>query len=252
MKRLTAALLAACTAAASMMLPVSADTPKLPFALEPPESVFVRYRGGSSPESLNSCVVFISPNRQYDEWGQHDGNAAELKACGYSDLTIRSQLDWSIDSQDDWHYNAFWDTDGFDDAGVMRFGSWESTINAGSGMRIFDFMGDISDPGDSRWYGGQGTYTQLEDPAFWDPAAWEDRGEDRFGITGKEYAYDYVGWKDLLKPEQYQEIEIDGQRCAKIDFTEHTAYVRVCCPADRCRYLCCLRVHYHHEEKQET
>ena len=246
MKRLTAALLAACTAAASMMFPVSADTPKLPFALTAPESVFVRYHGLTIPEYLNSCYVYCLPNRQWAEWHQrllsdYSETYAELESFGYSDLSLTAQIDWSIDSQDDWHYNAFWDTGGYDGDGTERLGGWAynysvTDISDRTVFEIFSCMGDIGNPKDSLWNGDHGTYENFLDPAFWD---YDHRGcfggasdttEPVTTVTTEQavtYTVDYDGWKDVLKPEQYEETELDGQRCAKIDFTAHTAYVRM-------------------------
>lgn len=121
------------------------------------------------------------------------------KKYGYTDLWIKAQLDWSIDSPDDWHYNAYWDSDGYDTGWVQHLGTWAyinlpvTGASADSEM-LFLTMGNPGDASDVNW-------------------------------NGTESA---PGWKTALRAGQYKTVTAaDGSQRAALDLTEHTLYVRM-------------------------
>ena len=221
MKRILSAALGAITfmscfsfAAAATNETSSSDV-KLPFDLEAPKNVFIKYLDGN--DSFNSCNVSYSQNNSMSEFfsnladpDQHDKVVEELNKQGIDDLWVQPQMDWSIDSSDDWHYNKYWDTDGYDENQIQRLGDWAYTAlsyypDQTNESWVFRDFGNIEDPEDRVWHGSH-------------------NGSD-----------DYDGWKDVLKEGQYAVIKTDeGESHAKIDFTKHTIHVRM-------RYLVIVR-----------
>ena len=183
---------------------------KLPFTLTAPENVYISYE----PDNYEffGCTVSWSQNDSMSEWltrmedpESHDAAVEELNAMGYDDVWITPQLDWSLDSQDDWHYNKYWDTDGYDEDYVQRLGEWAyiSFLHYGTKTnegQFFGYKGNIDDPDDVAWNGSN----------------------------------DYPGWKDVLKEDQYEIITVDDTRRAIVDLTKHTLYARM-------RYLVTVR-----------
>ncbi|MCR4890293.1 MAG: hypothetical protein K5979_14125 [Ruminococcus sp.] len=179
------------------------DEHELPFELTVPENVAIAYLNGD--DSANTCKVAWSQNDSMSEWmsrcddpESYEGTRKELEQMGYDDLWITPQMDWSIDSKDDWHYNQYWDTEGYDENYVQHLGEWAyigflhyPTKN--NDAWVFRYMGNIDDPDDITWYGSS------EAP----------------------------GWKDVLKEDQYEIIKGDDESYAKIDFTKHTIYIRM-------------------------
>ena len=202
------AILSAVSMSVSLLVPTltaSADAASaLPFDLEAPTNVAMKYLDGDdSPNTIqivysqnNSMSEFFSDkDNNYDQW------LAELNAEGYDDMWVTAQIDWSIDSAEDWHYNEYWDTEGYDEDYHMRLGEWAFISCAYSCEQsmseyIFRFGYDIDDPDDRYWTGSH-------------------EGSD-----------DYDGWKDVLEG-KYDEVKIDGVNCAKIDLDKHTIYARV-------------------------
>ena len=180
---------------------------KLPFELTPPENVFITYLDGRDSE--NTCRVVYGQNASMSEWAtkngdpeSHDATVEEFQALGYDDLWITPQMDWSIDSTDDWHYNEYWDNDGYDEDNRQHLGDWAYTSLSYSSETtneswVFRGMGNIEDPEDWTWHG---------------------RHED---------GEDIDGWKDVLKEDQYEVIKGEDESHAKIDLTNHTIYVRM-------------------------
>ena len=207
-KKLFPLISAALLAAANLSFPAFAEESsdqKLPFELSAPENVSITYLDGNDSE--NTCEIHYSQNTSMSEWSSRrdsDNEAVmkELNDMGYDDLWITSQIDWSIDSQDDWHYNEYWDSEGYDADYHMKLGEWaffSCAYSPETSMSewIFRYMGNIDDKEDTRWYG---------------------RHED---------GDDYDGWKDVLKPEQYDIVKHDEESVAKIDLAKHTIYTRV-------------------------
>ncbi len=178
---------------------------ELPFELSAPENVSITWLNGN--DSPNTCEIHYSQNDSMSEWSSrkaadHDAVMKELNEMGYDDVWITVQTDWSIDSQDDWHYNEYWDTEGYDEDYVSRVGEWaflscSYSDEISMSTWIFRNMGNIDDTEDHTWYGCH------------------------------EGGNDYDGWKDVLKEDQYDILTDEDGSYAKIDFTEHTVYTRV-------------------------
>ena len=178
----------------------------LPFELTAPEHVSITYLEGN--DSANTCQVAWSQNDSMSVWldrmedpEAHDVAVAEFEGHGYSDLWITTQMDWSVDNQTDWHYNKYWDTEGYDENWTMRLGDWAYTSLGHSSQKtndawVFRYMGDISDPEATSWYGDH------------------------------ENA-NYDGWKDVLPEGCYTIAKNDDESYAKFDFENHTIYVRM-------------------------
>ena len=183
------------------------DDTGLPFELSAPENVSILYMNGD--DSDNTCEIHYSQNNSMSEWSSKvadpdtfDSTRETLAELGDDDLGITAQIDWSIDSEDDWHYNEDWETEGYDADYHQHLGEWAFISCAYSNETamsewIFRGMGNIDDPEDRTWYG---------------------RHED---------SDDFDGWKDVLKEDQYEVVKGDGESHAKIDFTKHTIYTRV-------------------------
>lgn len=204
---LTVSALAAGVSVCAAAAPKEGDPKDLPFELTAPENVVITYLDGN--DSPNTCQVAYSQSdsmsaffSRKDDPEEYEGLMAELNKKGIDDIWVNAQMDWSIDTQDDWHYNQYWDSEGYDEDYRMRLGEWayisltyspETTNEAW----VFRYMGNINDPEDTLWYGRHN----------------EDGNFD--------------GWKDVLKEDQYDVIDIDDAKQAKIDLTKHTIYVRM-------------------------
>lgn len=206
MKKILSAAVGLITLVSSISLPAhAAPQQKLPFELTAPENVTMTYLEGS--DSDNTVEIHYSQNNSMSEWSKRkdDENEKvmkELNDMGYDDLWITTQIDWSIDSQDDWHVNDYWLTEGYDKDYKQHLGDWayiSQSYSHETAMSewIFCWMGNIEDHEDAVWYG---------------------RHKD---------GENYNGWKDVLKEDQYQVVKGDGESHAKIDLTKHTIYTRV-------------------------
>ena len=186
----------------------AAPETKLPFTLTAPEHVAITYLDGA--DSLNTCKVAWSQNASMSEWASrladpatHNTVVKEIEAMGYEDVFYTAQMDWSIDSTEDWHYNKYWDSDGCDSENVQHLGDWAYTSflqgnDISMDAWVFRDMGNIADPNDSVWYGSH------------------------------HDSDDYLGWKDVLKEGQYTIVKTDeSEQHAKIDLTNHTINVRM-------------------------
>ena len=205
MKKLISAAFAVILAIPAFSVPSAADTPQLPFTLEAPRNVSMLWLEGNDSE--NTIEIHYSQNNSMSEWStrkesEHDTVMSELNKMGYDDLWITAQIDWSIDTTDDWHSNQYWETGGYDADYKQHLGDWAWTECSYSpeitnSTWIFRRMGNIGDPGNELWYG---RHTEDED---------------------------IPGWKDVLKEGQYEIIKGDDESHAKIDLTKHTIYTRV-------------------------
>ncbi|MBR6106734.1 MAG: hypothetical protein IKQ39_01870 [Oscillospiraceae bacterium] len=206
-KKLYAAACAAMLAIPAMSFPASADTPELPFTLEAPRNVSMVWLDGN--DSANTIEIHYSQNNPMSNWStrkanpdEYDTVVAELNDMGYDDLWITAQIDWSIDTADDWHVNQYWETGGYDADYKQHLGDWAYTEcsyspEIANSEWIFRGMGNIDDPEDWAWHG---SHTDSED---------------------------IPGWKDVLKEGQYKVVKGDDESYAVIDLTEHTIYARV-------------------------
>ena len=205
MKRLLSLAIVSFMLLMSMTMLVSAAPEELPFELAAPTNVTMTDLNGNDSE--NTIEIHYSQNNSMSEWSkrkesEYETVMKELNAMGYDDLWINAQMDWSIDSQDDWHVNDYWLTGGYDKDFKQHLGDWayismNYSHETAMSEWVFRWMGNIEDPEDTLWYG---------------------RHQD---------GDDYKGWKDVLKEGQYEVIEGDGESHAKIDLTKHTIYTRV-------------------------
>ena len=198
-RRLSAAVLTAvCAAAAGGSLSAEA-APALPFQLNAPAAVSVSW--AQNAELPSACIVSYTKDSALTEYMKHDTDErlAIRQQYGYSELWIKGQLDWSVDSPNDWHYSQYWDTEGYDSDWNQHLGEWAYSNFAVTSAKIdsdqiFRSFGDPSDPKDPVWNGSGSA----------------------------------PGWKDVLKPEWYEVYTgTDGKQAVKIDLTKHQVYVRM-------------------------
>ena len=208
MKKIGAFLLAAFTAAGTFVFPASAaEEPevKLPFELTAPNNVSMVWLEGNDSE--NTIEIHYSQNNSMSDWSSrksadHDTVMQELNDMGYDDVWINTQIDWSIDTQDDWKADEYWLTGGYDEDFRQHLGDWawtECDYSEETSMStwIFRWMGNIDDPEDPFWYGVHNDDDNIK------------------------------GWKDVLKEGQYDVIKGEDESHAKINLDEHTIYTRV-------------------------
>ena len=207
MKRFFASLLAACTAAAAVTIPAAAapqTETELPFALTAPEHITLTYLNGR--DSVNTCEIGYSQSAEMSAFfskfeTDYDKAHAEIREKGFDEVSVTAQIDWSLDSQDDWKVSDYWLSDGYDADFHQHLGDWayiSSTYSTDISMSewIFRWMGNIDDPEDAFWFSNQ----------------------EGVGPTG---------WSTVLKEGQYEAFQTDDGHTAKIDFTKHTLYTRV-------------------------
>lgn len=198
LRRFSAAALTVCAAVLGTALPAAA-APALPFQLNAPAAVSVKWQ--PTDETPSACVVSYVKDSELTAYMKHDTDErlAIRQQYGYSELWIKGQLDWSLDSPNDWHYNRYWDTDGYDTEWKQHLGDWAYLNFAVTSAKIdseeiFRSMGNPADASDSQWNG------TAEAP----------------------------GWKSVLKEGQYELFTApDGKKGAKIDLTKHQIYVRM-------------------------
>ncbi len=198
LRRLAAAALTVCAAISGTAVPAEA-APALPFQLHAPAAVSVKWQ--PTDETPSACVVSYTKDSELTAYMKHDTDErlAIRQQYGYSELWIKGQLDWSVDSPNDWHYNQYWDTDGYDADWKKHLGDWAYLNFAVTSAKIdseeiFRSLGNPADASDSQWNG------TAEAP----------------------------GWKSVLKEGQYDIFTApDGKKGAKIDLTKHQIYVRM-------------------------
>ena len=205
MKKLIALASAAVIAVSALPLSAAAEETKLPFELSAPKNVSMVWLEGNDSE--NTIEIHYAQSNEMSAWSsrkgaEHKKVMRELNEMGYDDVWVEAQIDWSIDTQDDWKVNEYWLTGGYDSEYHQHLGDWayidfncsdEITMDGW----IFRWMGNIEDPEDSFWYG---VHNDDED---------------------------IPGWKDVLKEGQYDIIKGEDASHAKIDLTKHTIYTRV-------------------------
>ena len=203
---MTAALIAGSCLSVTAAAVTESDI-KLPFELTAPEHVAISKL--TEGDAFNTCSVVYSQNDSMSKFftkkadpEEYEAVVAELEALGLDDIWVNPQMDWSIDTQDDWHYNKYWDTDGYDEDSKPRLGDWayiQLSYSSDTAMSdwVFRDMGNIKDEENTTWYGSH------------------NEGAD------------FDGWKDVLKEDQYEVVDVDDEQQAKIDFTQHTIYVRM-------------------------
>ena len=201
LRRLAAAAAGIAAAAGTAALPVFAEPGQyaLPFQLNAPAAVSVSWQ--PTDDMPSACTVSYTKDSELTAYMKHDTDErlAIRQQYGYSELWIKGQLDWSIDSPNDWHYNQYWDTDGYDSEWKQHLGDWAYVNLAITSAKIdsdqiFRSFGNPEDASDVQW-------------------------------NGTETA---PGWKSVLKDGQYELFTApDGKKGAKIDLTKHQVYVRM-------------------------
>ena len=176
---------------------------QLPFEFDKPTFVSLSYVGEVEGNTL-SVVYGQNQNmsayfQRLGEYDTRDETLAELAEIGIEDIWIESQLDWSIDNTTDWHYNKYWDTQGYDADYTQHLGEWAYTdlgysLDSANSAWIMRYMGNTSDPDDERWYGTENS----------------------------------PGWKDALGEGNYEIVkEDDDYSYAVINYDKHTVYFRM-------------------------
>ena len=186
----------------------AASAEQLPFTLTAPEHVAINCL--NDEEYPSKCQVAWSKNASMSDWSNkmsdpetQDAAVKALNKMGYDDLFYTAQMDWSIDSTEDWHYNEYWDTECYNGNYVKyHLGEWaytyfQNTPEITNTDEVFQYLGDISDPEHELWYGRHAD------------------GED------------VSGWKDVLKEGQYIVVDSAGQKNAYLNLTDHTVNVRM-------------------------
>ncbi|MBR5371211.1 MAG: hypothetical protein IK130_03245 [Oscillospiraceae bacterium] len=107
----------------------AAPAAQLPFTLTPPEHIVAIT---DSNDDADGCYVAWSKSISMNEWPMkmletRDDAVKALNALGYEALWYTPQIDWSIDTTTDWHYNQYWDTWGYDENHVQHLGEWAYT-----------------------------------------------------------------------------------------------------------------------------
>lgn len=190
---------------------VSAAGQTLPFTLEAPKNVAVRWiEGQDSDTTLQLAFSTNDSMIAYMSLGAEE-KTARLKECGYDvdngeETWIVAQYDWAIDDPTAWHYNAYWD------------GSKDHQLGEDSDYH----------PRGGEWDGidmGLNPKTSQE--------AWILRGVSGIQHSSKDdpdycvswYGDDYnPGLKNQLKDGQYEiKTRDDGEQYLSIDYTKHTA-----------------------------
>ena len=205
-KKLISLAAAAVMSLAAVPLSASAQQENaVPFEITRPENVSMIQLGENDSE--NTIEIHYSQSNAMSEWSSrkesdYDNWLKEINDLGFDDVWITTQIDWSIDSQDDWKADEYWITDGYDKDFHQHLGEWAYTAQSYSAETtmsewIFRYMGNIDDPEDTRWYG-------------------HHEGSD-----------DYKGWGDVLKPDQYTKVKNEDETNAKLDLENHTIYARV-------------------------
>ena len=207
-------LLSAASAAAVMLsaLPMSAfaepgktpDGVTVPFELTAPTFL----RADATPYDMG-VIVKWTMNDTMKEWGKayEQDREAALADLEVEDMWFQPQIDWSIDTADDWKWkeadDAYWLNDRCDEDGNEKVGYWAYTDPVTERMAdeecyVLDYLGCQSDTDDTFWYGDH------------------------------EDGSDYTGFKDVLKEGQYYTVSnIDEEVYPKINLSEHPVYVRM-------------------------
>lgn len=168
----------------------------LPFILEAPKYVFLdRISEDKKVQTVNAA---FSKNASMTEYFDMEPAAAKrlINANGLATLKLTAQVDWAIDSPDDWHYNEYWDTEGLNAKKQKVLGDWayigiEPEKGRVQSVQIFEDFGNIKDKDNKAW---KGTDTLK-------------------------------GWKSVI-PEALLSKNSDNEH-SYIDWTKHVLYIRV-------------------------
>lgn len=214
MKKITAISVAAIltfTMTAPPIVQAAPDTDaELPFELKAPTNVAIASANLSySPTAM--LVAYSMDNGMNSFLGlDADSKDKKVKAEGHESLWINAQFDWAIDNENDWHYDTSWDEPDYDPSEDVeeqtestKFGIWDAQVgnahpeivNTARIMSSGIIYADNSK--DNTWWLGN---------------------DDRPGLINE------------LEDNQYtlRRLHDDTEdQVLEIDYTEHTAYVRV-------------------------
>ena len=235
MKKVITVLSCAAVIVSDLPLTVSAEpdnkNTKLPFEVTAPATVSLSWlEGGDSPTSMNAVW---SMNDSMCKWlseasdlNTHDAVLEKLQAdYGLSEVWVNAQIDWVIDDPEaGWHYTPYWDG--------------EETTDE-DGVKTWYGFGHDKD-----WQSRTGEWDVVECGVYPKTVneCWILRGrpidnnpeyteENRAAANEWFYGNDLIiGLKNQLKDGQYTLVETDPEthdQAIKIDWTEHTAYIRV-------------------------
>ena len=204
-------LLSAFFFSVSVPFTVSAENEKrnLPFELTPPENISLAWLGGEDTPTTMECTYAPDESLASFISASDDDKNKLTKEKGIFDIDIRAQIDWSLDSENSWHYNKYWDGSdsgkpGYDASGNYRLGIWDE-INAPA---------DAAGLNDALVMRGNVIPSPDNKSSFYND--W---------WTGNSYI---PGLKKQLGDVKYELVNMPGNELAPyIDYKEHTAYVRV-------------------------
>ena len=216
-------------------LTVSAETDykgvKLPFTVDAPSNVSLTAL--TEADSLTTMNAAYSMDDGMCKWlsdaaesTTHDATMEKLKKeYGLEELFVNNQIDWAIDDPvNGWHYTKYWDGEEFtNDEGQKQWAGYGNDKDYHS--RVGDW--DITE---------NGVYPQTVNDIwlFRGNTIHNDPGVDEEVRKSENewfYGNDFIpGLKNQLKEDQYTLVEVDSEthdQAISIDWTKHTAYVRV-------------------------
>ena len=206
MKKIFAAILAAILLVSCPLALAAQKSDGLPFELVPPQNVYATWlEGNDSPTTValsysldNGITSFFSELEKAIGEERYEEFAAEH---GFGEIFITSQIDWALDDVNDpvsgWHCNEYWNADygfGYDSDYRFRVGAWDCV---------------------DAWPDNASETVQN---------VWVLRGFNEDGYYG-DPENGIPGLKDQLRADQYT-YDAD-ESVLTIDFTKHTAYLRV-------------------------
>ena len=234
MKKFLSVVACAASLAAGLSTTAAAEVDykgyKLPFEVKAPLSVSLGWVEGDSDTTLQ--LAFSTDNElnqwlnYYAENTTHDAAVERLhKEYQIDELFVNAQVDWAIDDPvNGWHYTPYWDGEpwkkddgttqvaefGMDKNYQYRIGSWDL---------VSEGVSDKVTVADS-WI--------LRGIWVYDPETTPDYTPEMNAVwLGTETT---PGLKDQLKEDQYTLVpagDEPGEYKLLIDYTQHTAYVRV-------------------------
>ena len=234
MKKFLSVVACAASLAAGLSTTAAAEVDykgyKLPFEVKAPLSVSLGWVEGDSDTTLQ--LAFSTDNElnqwlnYYAENTTHDAAVEKLhKEYQIDELFVNAQVDWAIDDPvNGWHYTPYWDGEtwkgddgttqvaefGMDKNYQYRIGSWDL---------VSEGVSDKETVTDS-WI--------LRGIWVYDPETTPDYTPEMNAVwLGTETT---PGLKDQLKEDQYTLVptgDEPGEYKLLIDYTQHTAYVRV-------------------------
>ena len=216
-------------------LPASAETDykgiKLPFEVTAPANISLTGLEGADSETTMDAAWSMSDSMckwmsDASDSETRDATMEKLqKDYGLNDIYINTQIDWAIDDPvNGWHYTKYWDgeewTDedgnkqwagfGHDKDYQTRTGEWDVVDCGNNPQTVNDCWIFRGIPIDNN-------------PDMTD--------EEKAQVNAWFYGNDLIpGLKNQLKDDQYTLIETDPeshQQHVSIDWTQHTAYVRI-------------------------